>query len=559
MNRNSLMEMSGRLMHVVQRFTLNGHDDNPMMQVLHLDGMNSESRKAVERVQAYGFSSAPLPRDQQQAQQTPQQAPQPGSGGVGGNGEPMKGPAAEGICLYVGGQRNHPVCIAMDDRRHRPMGLKPGENAQYDDLGQMTLLRRTGLFLLSLDDEQQQGSSGSASTRDSSGGGSGSSGGTQRMVSLRHVEKKKQPRGTADKAETHDAGGLAAGAAQQAAQVKQSQQDFKHEGESVNHEIRVNKGRIEFFTGDKSVGHYDKQSNTWNLQENSGKVSCQVDGKHAHIKFGDNSIWIDGGGCWTSKPITQRSDTEGGAGANEDTSKTLGQQSKGLAAGVGSAASGLGGLAGGLGSLAGGLGGLGALAGNLGALGGSLNGLVGGLSGIAGSLGSLGGALSGIAGLGGALSGLNSGLGLLSGAMSGMSGGLAGLNLGGLTGLVNGIGGMTGGLSNFGGGIGGILSSVTGLTSNMSGMVGSLSGLSNIGAIIGGLSSLSSGLGSISGIANVVTNIGAIAGNLSGQSGSLGNLAPIVSAVTVGQMGQLPDDLNTVKAAVDGLIGQLQA
>ena len=32
MNRNSLLEMSGRLMHHAVRFTLNKHNDNPMMQ-----------------------------------------------------------------------------------------------------------------------------------------------------------------------------------------------------------------------------------------------------------------------------------------------------------------------------------------------------------------------------------------------------------------------------------------------------------------------------------------------------------------------------------------------
>ncbi|UPT99206.1 phage baseplate assembly protein [Bradyrhizobium barranii subsp. apii] len=116
MNRNSLLEMSGRAMHVIQRFTLNKGNDNPMMQELTLDGMNSEGRKFVERVQAFGMTTMPLPRDEKQQQRG-------GSGGgTGGNGEQMKGPAAEGICVYIGGQRNHPVCIGVDDRRHRPMG-----------------------------------------------------------------------------------------------------------------------------------------------------------------------------------------------------------------------------------------------------------------------------------------------------------------------------------------------------------------------------------------------------------------------------------------------------
>src|SRR5580765_3628644 len=110
MNRNSLLEMSGRVMHMVQRFTLNQGNDNPMMQTLHVDGMNSEFRKGVERMQHFGFTSVPLPRDQQQQGQQ-------GAGGTGGDGEANKGPAAEGIALFPGGQRNHPVIIAVDDRR----------------------------------------------------------------------------------------------------------------------------------------------------------------------------------------------------------------------------------------------------------------------------------------------------------------------------------------------------------------------------------------------------------------------------------------------------------
>jgi phage gp45-like len=228
--------MSGRVMHTVQRFTLNQGNDNPMMQELHLDGMNSESRNAVERVQSFGFTSTPLPRDQGGDQQGGQ------SSGTGGDGAQDKGPAAEGICLYVGGQRNHPVCIGIDDRRHRPMGLKAGENAQYDDIGQMTLLRRDATHMLSLDSKDENGKD------------------VQRYVSVRHVEKEKQkrPGGQQSGGQSGQAGAQArdAGGGQQ-------QQDFKHEGQTVNNEVRVNKGRIEFRTGDTVVAYYDKQSDSW--------------------------------------------------------------------------------------------------------------------------------------------------------------------------------------------------------------------------------------------------------------------------------------------------------
>jgi phage gp45-like len=264
MHRNTLLEMSARAMHQIVRFTLNDANDNPMMQELNFDGMNSEGRKIVERVQAFGFTSTPLPRDQQQGQQGQSN----GGGGNGGGGglestEQPKGPAAEGIAVFLGGQRNHPVVIAIDDRRHRPMGLKPGENAQYDDIGQMTLLRRTGLYLLSLDDDQQQGSAGQQDS--SSSGGSGQS--TTRMVSLRHVQKQKQQRpGQSGSSSSSSSGGGASASARDSTGGSSSggqQQDFQHEGQTVNHEVRITKGRIEFYSGDTVVGYYDKQSTTW--------------------------------------------------------------------------------------------------------------------------------------------------------------------------------------------------------------------------------------------------------------------------------------------------------
>jgi phage gp45-like len=283
MQRNSLLEMSGRVMHQAMRFTLNQGNDNPMMQELHLDGMNSEGRSAVERVQAFGFTSTPLPRDKQQGQDGEQGGG--GDGGTGGDGEQNKGPAAEGICLFLGGQRNHPVFIAIDDRRHRPMGLKPGENAQYDHNGQMTLLRSTGTYVLSLDDEQQSsGSSGSA--RDASGGGGGQQ--QTRMASLRHVQKKKQQRpGQQGGGGGGGGSGASAGtlAASGGSSSGQSQQDYKHEGEQVNHEVRVTKGKIEFYSGDTVVGYYDKQNSRWSF---TGEVRLGSDSA-SHPVYGVNS------------------------------------------------------------------------------------------------------------------------------------------------------------------------------------------------------------------------------------------------------------------------------
>jgi hypothetical protein len=235
------------------RTMISGADDGKMMQEMAGNFMKGETRDKVESPQNYGFSSVVRAATK--------------------DAQGMIKEAAEGFVSFMGGNRSFPVCAIMDDRRHRPMGLKEGENAQYDDLGQMTLLRRAGLFLLSLDgpdDSQKQSGGGQGG----SGGSSGQQQTVKRFVSIRHVEKKKQQRkgGSVSSADgsssSSGSGGIGSardtsGGSGSGQSGGQSQQDFKHEGESVNHEIRVSKGRIEFRSGDSVVGYYDGQSKTW--------------------------------------------------------------------------------------------------------------------------------------------------------------------------------------------------------------------------------------------------------------------------------------------------------
>lgn len=233
MHRNSIRDMAFRTVHTLARATLNTASDNPMMQEMHLDFFNNDSRKNIERVQNYGFTSVPMPRSKQEGGQQQQQQ----SGGGETQPEQPKGEAAEALVMFQGGQRNHPVIVGIDDRRHRPRGLKPGENAQYDDIGQMTLMRRKGLFLLTLDGKDDNGND------------------QERMVSLRHVQKDKQPR--PQKQNPSQAGGQS--------QQSQQDEDFPHEGKTVNTEIRCTKNRIEFRVGDDVVGYYDKDNKRWSF------------------------------------------------------------------------------------------------------------------------------------------------------------------------------------------------------------------------------------------------------------------------------------------------------
>lgn len=255
MNRISLSDSAGRAMSGMVRMTVNKINDNPFMQTMDFDGMNSDGRNKVERVQGYGFSSVPLPRDEGGA----------GGKGAGGQGEGTKGPAAEALAFFVGGQRNHPMILSVDDRRHRPMGMKPGENAQYDDLGQMNILRRTGAFMLSLDTAAQ-----------------GSQQAQSRMVSMRHVEKQKQERKAASEKDQ--------------AQVDQQRQDYKHEGESVNTEVRCTKTKIEIMDGDTVVAVYDKSAKSWTFKaKNMITIECtdgptNIKGKNINFNGGGSVV-----------------------------------------------------------------------------------------------------------------------------------------------------------------------------------------------------------------------------------------------------------------------------
>ncbi|MET3995995.1 hypothetical protein ABID65_007667 [Bradyrhizobium sp. S3.9.2] len=301
MHRNSLTDMAGRIMHHAVRLTMNKANDNPMMQELSFDGMNSEGRKIVERLQTFGMTTMPMPRDEKQG------GDQGGGGGVGGGGAAKKGPAAEGIALFLGGQRNHPVVIGVDDRRHRPMGLKPGESAQYDHQGQMTLVRTNGLYMVSLDDEGEGQQPGAAMLRDAEGRETGKSEKKERMVSLRHVTKKKQDRekgGTPEKnlQTWADAGVDITRLTPEERAEKASapnHEDYKHEGEEVNTEVRSTKNKVEILDGENVVAVYDKQAKSWTFTCTKMEINCsdtmKIDVKNKLDIKGHPIVFNDGG------------------------------------------------------------------------------------------------------------------------------------------------------------------------------------------------------------------------------------------------------------------------
>ena len=104
-----------RVMLLASRFVVRKVDDTVKMQSMQIELLQKEVRDMVERFQEYGFTSMPHP-------------------------------GAEGIAVFPGGNRDHGLIIAVDDRRYRLTGLKDGEVAIYTDEGDKIHLKRGNII-----------------------------------------------------------------------------------------------------------------------------------------------------------------------------------------------------------------------------------------------------------------------------------------------------------------------------------------------------------------------------------------------------------------------------
>lgn len=111
--RKLLEPLRNRVMLMVARGVVRLVDDGKLLQALQVSFLPGEVRDRLERFGSYGFTSAPHP-------------------------------GAEAVAVFVGGNRDHGLVIAVDDRRYRLRALEEGEVALYDDLGSKVHLRRGG-------------------------------------------------------------------------------------------------------------------------------------------------------------------------------------------------------------------------------------------------------------------------------------------------------------------------------------------------------------------------------------------------------------------------------
>ncbi len=111
MSARFLKPLKDRIYLMLARAILRGVSDEGSRQFVQIGALKGETRDGVERVQEYGFTSHPI------------------SG-------------AQAVMISIGGNRDHPVVIAVDDPRFRHTGLEAGEVCLYTDEGDTIILKR---------------------------------------------------------------------------------------------------------------------------------------------------------------------------------------------------------------------------------------------------------------------------------------------------------------------------------------------------------------------------------------------------------------------------------
>lgn len=111
--RKLIAPLHRRIMLSIARGVVKVVDDSKGLQKVQITLLADEVADKLERVQQYGFTSKPKA-------------------------------GAEAVALFLGGNRDHGVVIAVDDRRYRLKGLADGEVALYTDTDSKIVLKNGG-------------------------------------------------------------------------------------------------------------------------------------------------------------------------------------------------------------------------------------------------------------------------------------------------------------------------------------------------------------------------------------------------------------------------------
>jgi len=110
------LQRSVRLM--ITRGVMTLVDDTTKTQEVQLNLLQGEVLSGLERFQQYGFTSVPFT-------------------------------GAEAIAAFIAGNRTQGVVLVVGDKRYRLTGLQGGEVALHDDQGQMIVIHRTKISIIS--------------------------------------------------------------------------------------------------------------------------------------------------------------------------------------------------------------------------------------------------------------------------------------------------------------------------------------------------------------------------------------------------------------------------
>ena len=264
-------------------------DDHLMQEVKYADVYHSETPTDFERWQAVGMTAVPIKQQEDPNQKKPAK-PSDAETGDWNHDQPT-GPAAEAVMLYLNGPRSHPVAL-VDDRRVRPYGMSEGEGAHYapDGSEQMVLFKDNGTYVVSLNGKSVKDPKGNST----------------RMASLRHVAKKMQTHKIEKQQQAGGASQAGAQAQQQAAAggAAQQQEKYKHEGDSVNTEVRcTSKQNRVLAPGDKLVGVYNKAAKRWFLDVGgAGTCTLEMLADKMTLTVGGSKIEISSGNIKLTSP-----------------------------------------------------------------------------------------------------------------------------------------------------------------------------------------------------------------------------------------------------------------
>lgn len=105
-----------RIGNLLARGTVAAVNAATKMQSLQMRLLAGEVKDAVEHFEPYGFTSNPKP-------------------------------GAEGVAVFLDGDRSHGIVLVVADRRYRLKSLASGEMAIHDDQGQKVHLTRGGIVI----------------------------------------------------------------------------------------------------------------------------------------------------------------------------------------------------------------------------------------------------------------------------------------------------------------------------------------------------------------------------------------------------------------------------